>query len=103
MIVSLYLALVRQHLKYCIQFWGPHYRKEIKVLEMVQGRVMEVLKGQENKSYKERLREGFMFFFSSSFFSLEKRGLREVFIMIYTYLKVELQQGGDWPVFLGSK
>lgn len=43
------------------------------------------------------------FFFFSSFFSLEKRGLKEVFIMIYTYLKVELQQGGDWPVFLGSK
>lgn len=45
----------------------------------------------------------YVFFFFSSFFSLEKRGLEEVFIMIYTYLKVELQQGGDWPVFLGSK
>lgn len=43
-IIPLYSVLVRPHIKYCIQFWTPKYRKATDILEQIQQRAIKRVK-----------------------------------------------------------
>ncbi|KAK4816585.1 LOW QUALITY PROTEIN: hypothetical protein QYF61_017975 [Mycteria americana] len=73
-ILPLYSALVRPHLEYCVQLWGPQH-KDMELLEW-------------HFSYEDRLRQ-------LGLFSLEKRKLRGDLIAAFQYLKGAYRKDGN--------
>ena len=85
LIVSLYKAIVRPRLEYCIQAWRPYCKKDIDKLERIQRRATKMIPELRDLSYENRLLQ-------CGLTTLETRRLRdqiEVFKIVNGYEDVD--------------
>jgi hypothetical protein len=67
-------------LKYAVQAWRPHLRKDIDLIESVQRRVTRLVMGSRGKGYEERLQ-------MLGLKTLETRRIRGDLIEVFKILK----------------
>ncbi|GAB0187548.1 hypothetical protein GRJ2_001220100 [Grus japonensis] len=79
-IFLVYLVLVQRHLGYCVQFWAPKFKKDMKVLECIQRKATKLVAGPEGMSYEKQRR-------TLGFCRLEKRRLTGNLIALYSLLR----------------
>ena len=86
LIVPLYKAIVRPHLKYFIQTWRPYHKKDIDKLERIQRRATKMIPELRDLSYESSLLQ-------CGLTTLETRRLRgdqlEVFKPVNNYVDVD--------------
>jgi len=49
-ILALFSALVRAHLEYCVQFWATQFKTDRELIERVQWKVTNIIRGLEHLS-----------------------------------------------------
>ncbi len=78
--LPLYRGLFRPHLEYAVQFWSPHLRKDIDLLERVQHRATKLIQGNSNLDYRDRLK-------NLNMYTLEEKRLRGDLIQVFKFIK----------------
>ena len=75
-------------LEHCLQFWVPHFRRDVDNMERVQRRATRMIREQQGRPYEERLQD-------LNLFSLHKRSLRGDLVACYKLVREDQQALGE--------